>query len=88
MPLYEYQCEKCGSVADVRHGFDETPALTCEKCDGPMARQFSAAGIVFKGSGFYKTDSRKPSTEAKSETKSESSPAPAATPAKTETPAA
>lgn len=72
MPLYEYGCPKCGHVADVRHGFDDKPEVACEKCGAAMTRRFSAAPIVFKGSGFYVTDSRGSNSSSKSE-KSESS---------------
>ena len=78
MPIYEYQCEKCGVVTDIKHGFKETNEETCPKCGGTLKRLFNAAGIVFKGSGFYVNDSRKGgssgSSESKSETKSESAP--------------
>lgn len=66
MPLYEYQCRSCGKTADVRHGFKETFEGTCEACQGEMARVYSPAGIVFKGSGFYLTDSRRAAEAAKS----------------------
>ena len=59
MPLYEYQCRSCHKTADVRHGFKETFDGMCEHCGGEMARVYSPAGIVFKGAGFYLTDSRK-----------------------------
>jgi putative FmdB family regulatory protein len=59
LPLYEYQCRSCRKTADVRHGFKETFDGKCEECGGEMARVYSPAGIVFKGSGFYLTDSRK-----------------------------
>ena len=59
MPLYEYQCRTCKKTAEVRHGFKETFDDPCAECGGEMARVFSPAGIVFKGSGFYLTDSRK-----------------------------
>lgn len=65
MPLYDYQCAQCGEVTEVRHGFDDTHAEPCPKCGGALSRLFNPAGIVFKGSGFYITDSRK-STETKS----------------------
>ncbi len=61
MPLYEYECRGCGAITDVRHGFDETVTTRCPACGGELGRRFSPAGIVFKGSGFYVTDSRKPS---------------------------
>jgi putative FmdB family regulatory protein len=76
VPIYEYQCAKCGTVTDIRHGFKETTSDSCPKCGGDLKRLFNPAGIVFKGSGFYVTDSRKPA-----ETKSESAPAAPATPA-------
>lgn len=65
MPLYEYGCPACGHGTDVRHGFDERPELKCERCGANLERRFSAAPIVFKGSGFYVTDSRK--SDGKSE---------------------
>ncbi len=59
MPLYDYQCRACSKVTEVRHGFRESYDGVCPKCGGALARVFNAAGIVFKGSGFYVTDSRK-----------------------------
>ena len=77
MPLYDYQCSNCKEITEIRHGFDDTHSDPCPKCGGPLARLFNPAGIVFKGSGFYVTDSRKSESksETKSETKSESKPA-------------
>ena len=72
MPIYEYGCEKCGAVTDIRHGFKETTSEVCPACGGPLARRFNPAGIVFKGSGFYVNDSRK-SSGASSESGSSSS---------------
>jgi putative FmdB family regulatory protein len=69
MPLYEYQCRSCGKTAEVRHGFKETFEDKCEACGGEMARVYSPAGIVFKGSGFYLTDSRKAAEAAKAPAK-------------------
>ena len=89
MPLYDYQCQKCKEIAEIRHGFDDAHTDPCPKCGGALVRLFNPAGIVFKGSGFYVTDSRKSEakSEAKSESKSESSSSseaakPAATPSK------
>jgi len=65
MPLYDYQCSKCGNVTEVRHGFSESYGQPCPACGGPLQRVFNPAPIVFKGSGFYVTDSRK--KESKSE---------------------
>lgn len=58
MPLYDYQCSTCGKVVEVRHGFNETYAEPCPACGGALDRVFNPAPIVFKGSGFYVTDSR------------------------------
>lgn len=65
MPLYDYQCSKCGNVTEVRHGFNDTYTEACAACGGELQRVFNPAPIVFKGSGFYVTDSRakKPSGE-------------------------
>ena len=61
MPLYDYRCRDCSTVTEVRHGFREAYDGTCPNCGGGLARVFNPAGIVFKGSGFYVNDSRKPS---------------------------
>lgn len=59
MPIYEYRCENCGAVSDVKHAYKEQVELTCPACGShDLKRVFSAAGIVFKGSGFYVNDSR------------------------------
>lgn len=80
MPLYEYQCRSCRKTAEVRHGFKETFDAKCAECGGEMGRVYSPAGIVFKGSGFYLTDSRK-AAEAASSAASKPSAAPESAPA-------
>lgn len=60
MPLYDYQCSQCQKITEVRHGFDAVYEATCEACGGGLKRVFNPAPILFKGSGFYVTDSRKP----------------------------
>ena len=77
MPLYEYECRSCGTVTDIRHGFDESVSEACPACGGELMRRFSPTGIVFKGSGFYITDSRKSNgaTSGKSKGSPEKSPA-------------
>ncbi len=65
MPLYDYQCSKCQALTEIRHGFDDNHSDPCPKCGGTLKRVFNPAPILFKGSGFYITDSR-PSTPAES----------------------
>jgi putative FmdB family regulatory protein len=67
MPLYDYACTRCGRIHEVRHGFDETHGAPCDACGAPLRRVFNAAPVLFKGSGFYVTDSRRSKTPAKAE---------------------
>jgi putative FmdB family regulatory protein len=62
MPLYDYQCSQCQNVVEVRHGFNDAYTEPCAACGGELKRIISPAPIIFKGSGFYVTDSRKPSS--------------------------
>ena len=63
MPTYEYACTECGERTEVVQSISDAPLATCPVCGGVVRKVFSPVGIVFKGSGFYKTDSRgKPST--------------------------
>lgn len=73
MPLYDYQCSKCQHVVEVRHGFNDAYAEACPACGGEMKRIISPAPVIFKGSGFYITDSRKSSGSGSSESSSSSS---------------
>ena len=83
MPLYDYRCRDCSKVTEVRHAFREAHQAVCPACGGELARVFTPAGIVFKGSGFYLTDSRKASEKAKSpDAGTSSEPAKTAEPAK------
>jgi putative FmdB family regulatory protein len=66
MPTYEYACTECGNRIEVIQRIDEQPPAVCERCGGTLRKVFHPAGIVFKGSGFYATDSR---TKAKSKSK-------------------
>ena len=72
MPLYDYACTQCGRTIEVRHGFNEVHKDPCTVCGAPVRRVFNAAPVLFKGSGFYVTDSRRSSGGGKSE-KSEKS---------------
>ena len=67
MPLYDYACTQCGRVHEVRHGFDQSHDRPCEACGGELRRVFNPAPILFKGSGFYATDSRRSTAGTKPE---------------------
>ncbi|MGH2590958.1 MAG: FmdB family zinc ribbon protein [Actinomycetota bacterium] len=58
MPTYEYECTACGQHIEIFQRFTEDALTTCGVCGGPLRKVFHPAGIVFKGSGFYATDSR------------------------------
>lgn len=87
MPTYEYLCKSCGHRFDVWQSFSDDPLTECPNCGAHIQRVVFPAGIVFKGSGFYKNDSRGStstatiasesgdSSAAKSETSTESAPA-------------
>jgi putative FmdB family regulatory protein len=59
LPRYDYKCKKCHRTFEVAHGINDT-IESCEECGGEVRRVFHPVGIVFKGSGFYATDSKKP----------------------------
>lgn len=71
MPTYEYMCHKCGQHFDVEQRMVDDPLTTHDECGGQVVRVFSSAGIVLKGSGFYKTDARSGSASKKSSKKTE-----------------
>jgi len=58
MPTYEYACKKCGEHLEVVQSFSDDPLKKCPQCRGELRKVFGNIGITFKGSGFYKTDSR------------------------------
>lgn len=64
MPTYEYECLKCSNRYEKREGFDAPSVQRCPKCRGKAQRVIQAPPIVFKGSGFYVTDSRKAPVES------------------------
>lgn len=65
MPTYEYACTSCDNHMEVAQGFSEKPLEVCGICGGKLRRVFHPVGVLFKGSGFYSTDSR--SKKAKSD---------------------
>ncbi|OBI19211.1 FmdB family transcriptional regulator [Mycobacterium sp. IEC1808] len=58
MPTYSYACTQCDDRFDVVQAFTDDALTTCEKCQGRLRKLFNSVGVVFKGSGFYRTDSR------------------------------
>ena len=58
MPTYEYACTECGDRTEVVQSIFDAHLTTCTVCGGQLRKVFSPVGIVFKGSGFYRTDSR------------------------------
>ncbi|MCU1492381.1 MAG: regulatory protein FmdB family [Acidimicrobiaceae bacterium] len=66
MPTYEYACRSCGEHLEKVQSFSDDALTTCPACGGELRKVFGSVGIVFKGSGFYKTDSRSTSTASKS----------------------
>jgi putative FmdB family regulatory protein len=58
MPTYEYRCKECGEHLEIVQAFTDDPLTVCPVCEGPLRKVFNSVGIAFKGSGFYKTDSR------------------------------
>ena len=91
MPTYQYACRECGHAFEQFQSFSDDALSECPECSGRLRKVFNAVGVVFKGSGFYRTDSRtdgksatatSPSTsdssgEKKSETKTETKSTPA-----------
>jgi putative FmdB family regulatory protein len=72
MPTYEYQCKTCGHHFERVQRFSDAPLTECPQCSGEIRRVIHPAGIVFKGSGWYITDSRKGSGDSASIPKGES----------------
>ena len=74
MPTYQYACTECGHAFDQVQSFSDDALTVCPECEGKLRKVFNAVGVVFKGSGFYRTDSRAGTSAtdgaaAKSETK-------------------
>src|SRR3954454_14395728 len=77
VPTYQYSCTECGHFFEAVQSFSDDSLTVCPECDGRLRKVFNAVGVVFKGSGFYRTDSRGSTSGAeagstKTETKSES----------------
>lgn len=65
VPTYEYCCNECGATLERWQRFSDSPLTECPSCSGSLRRVYHAAGIIFKGSGWYSTDSRpRPKSES------------------------
>ncbi|CAB4758687.1 unannotated protein [freshwater metagenome] len=79
MPTYEYACTECGHEFEAFQSFTDAALTHCPECKGAIQKVYSNVGVVFKGSGFYKTDSREPkksTTPAATTTPAPTTPAP------------
>jgi putative FmdB family regulatory protein len=94
MPTYSYRCTECGHAFDIQQAFTDDSLTVCPSCGGNLRKLFSAVGVTFNGSGFYRNDSRaaakssstSSSSSSSSSTSSESKPAATPAPASTSTP--
>lgn len=62
MPVYAYACKDCGHAFDIRQSFSDDALTVCPACGGQLRKKFNSVGVVFKGSGFYRNDSRSDSS--------------------------
>jgi putative FmdB family regulatory protein len=72
VPTYSYACTDCGDRFDAVQAFSDSALTTCAKCDGRLRKLFGNVGVVFKGSGFYRNDSREASKSSSNGSSSES----------------
>lgn len=73
MPTYAYTCTECGHAFDIHQSFSDAALTECPACGGKLRKVFSSVGVVFKGSGFYRNDSRSTSSSTTSASSSSSS---------------
>ena len=73
MPTYSYACTQCDNRFDAVQAFTDNALTTCEKCSGKLRKLFGSVGVVFKGSGFYRTDNRESAKSSSSSNGSSSS---------------
>jgi putative FmdB family regulatory protein len=64
VPKYQYQCKDCGEALEVQQSFTDDALTVCPNCGGDLRKVFNAVGVVFKGSGFYRNDSRSSSSSS------------------------
>ncbi|MHB8378801.1 MAG: FmdB family zinc ribbon protein [Acidimicrobiales bacterium] len=87
MPTYEYECHQCHERVEAVQKFADPTLTVCPLCAGELRKVFSSVGIVFKGSGFYKNDSRGSAPKTTTPSAGSATDASSATPAATPTPA-
>ncbi len=73
MPTYQYACTACGHQLEAVQSFADEPLTECPACEGRLRKLFSSVGVVFKGSGFYRTDSRAKTSSSESASSASSS---------------
>jgi putative FmdB family regulatory protein len=73
VPTYQYACTECGHAFEQFQNFSDDSLTVCPECQGRLRKVFNAVGVVFKGSGFYRTDSRKDAKTSSSSSSQESS---------------
>jgi putative FmdB family regulatory protein len=73
VPTYQYSCTECGHFFEAVQSFSDDSLTVCPECDGRLRKVFNAVGVVFKGSGFYRTDSRGSSSASETSSSSSSS---------------
>ena len=89
MPTYSYRCTECSTAFDIQQAFTDDALTECPECRGKLRKLFSAVGVTFNGSGFYRTDSRSSSgSSSGSESSSSSSSSPSTSSASSAAPAA
>jgi putative FmdB family regulatory protein len=88
MPTYSYRCTECATAFDIHQAFTDDSLTECPSCGGRLRKLFSAVGVTFSGSGFYRNDSRAAPKESSSSSSSDSTSAPSAAPAAAPAPAA
>lgn len=85
MPTYAYACTECGHRFEAVQAFTDSSLTECPECTGKLRKLFSSVGIVFKGSGFYRTDSRKAATASETSGSKESKESKESTPSTSST---
>jgi len=74
VPTYQYACTECGHAFEQFQSFSDDALTVCPECDGRLRKVFNAVGVVFKGSGFYRTDSRSSGSSSSTAASSSGSP--------------